>query len=135
MDAHQRRLAFDEFFHLQVALAQRRAALSQEAAIPVASSPTPMALAREILPFELTGAQARALGEVAADLSQPIPMARANVSPCRHTFSTAITAASPTIAPTFITPNATMRSISAQQQPRQNHPWLAPARRSRLLPR
>ena len=38
------------------------------------------------------------------------------------------------MAPTFITPNATMSSISAQQQPRQDQPWLAQARTSRSLP-
>jgi hypothetical protein len=51
------------------------------------------------------------------------PTARANRSPCRHIFSIAMTAASPTIAATFITPNAIIRTINAQQHPRQNHPW------------
>ena len=40
-----------------------------------------------------------------------------------------------TMAAMFITPNAIISTINAQQQPRQNQPWLAPARKSRNGPR
>jgi hypothetical protein len=45
------------------------------------------------------------------------PAALAAFSPCRHTFSTPISAANPTIVHTFITPNAIINNINAQQHP------------------
>ncbi len=62
------------------------------------------------------------------------PTTRANSSPKRHTFSTAMTSATPIIAARFITPKAMSTSISAQQHPTQYRPCSMPARRSRKRP-
>jgi len=73
---YHQRLAFDEFFHLQVALAQRRSSLRANPALPVPRTVEPLTLARAILPFELTAAQRRVVDEIMADLAGPQPMAR-----------------------------------------------------------
>ena len=70
-----RRLAYDELFAHQLALAQRKAAAKAEPAPPIGSS----ALADELeraLPFRLTGAQARSLAEIRADLAAGQRMSR-----------------------------------------------------------
>jgi len=75
----QRRLVFDEFFFLQLGLARRRGTARREAglALPAAKEPE-RALARffKALPFSPTGAQRRAIAEVAKDLADPHPMHR-----------------------------------------------------------
>ncbi len=88
----RRRLAFDEFLRLQLLLALRRRRLEEtsagvrhpidEADLDVApgslSSPT-SSLVRRFLAnhhFALTSAQRRVLGEIARDLSSPLPMHR-----------------------------------------------------------
>ncbi|MGC8510072.1 MAG: ATP-dependent DNA helicase RecG [Acidimicrobiales bacterium] len=85
----RRRLAFDEFLRLQLALALRRrrvAAASSGVAhavdpadLDVAPGASGGSLLRRFLAghrFELTGAQRRVLGEVLADLARPSPMQR-----------------------------------------------------------
>ena len=89
----RRRLAFDELFRLQLALVMRRAALERTARglrhrvtvdeVPAAGPPAesvddPTLVQRFFarLPFELTGAQRRALVELFADLAGPLPMHR-----------------------------------------------------------
>jgi ATP-dependent DNA helicase RecG len=73
----RRRLVFEEFFGLQVALAQRRHAYQHRGhgiAFEVDS-----ALARRLhdgLPFLLTGAQQRVLREIEADMARGLPMNR-----------------------------------------------------------
>jgi ATP-dependent DNA helicase RecG len=65
---HRRRLAFDELLAHQLALAQRRRARRRQPAPGVAASD----LAERIqatLPFALTGAQARAVRDIRADLA------------------------------------------------------------------
>ncbi len=65
---HRRRLAFDELLAHQLALAQRKAARRSEPAR--ALRPSPLADRVETdLPFRLTGAQTRALGEIRGDLA------------------------------------------------------------------
>jgi ATP-dependent DNA helicase RecG len=71
-----RRLAFNELLLLQTELARRR--------VGRASTPGPRCVvddplrdtAVRMLPFELTAAQRRVVGEIAADLQRPSPMAR-----------------------------------------------------------
>ena len=73
----RRRLAFDECFALQLRLAHLRLARRRVGvARPLARSQhlVPALLAR--LPFALTGAQQRVLGEISADLEQPMRMSR-----------------------------------------------------------
>ncbi len=97
--AARRRLAFDELLRLQVTLVMRKAALERDAvgiahAVGPAgeesprSGPDPEAgrpgrgignlveAWRARLPFGLTGAQERAMAEIAADLARPHPMHR-----------------------------------------------------------
>ncbi len=72
----RRRLAFDEFFVLQLGLVQRRLAWKSQTGTPV---PIDRALLERFLaslPFQLTGAQRRALEEILADLERPHPMSR-----------------------------------------------------------
>jgi ATP-dependent DNA helicase RecG len=72
---HRRRLAYDELFAHQLALAQRKAARRSHPAPVIA----PAAASDQIeaaLPFSLTGAQARALTEIRADLTSGERMSR-----------------------------------------------------------
>ncbi|MGH8305071.1 MAG: ATP-dependent DNA helicase RecG, partial [Steroidobacteraceae bacterium] len=72
----QRRLAFEELLAHHLALRLRKRALQTD---PAWELPDPGGLARRFiaaLPFALTRAQARALGEVHADLAAPVPMVR-----------------------------------------------------------
>ncbi|HET9597268.1 MAG TPA: ATP-dependent DNA helicase RecG, partial [Anaeromyxobacteraceae bacterium] len=71
-----RRLVFEELFFLQLALAQRRRGLRQDPGIAFDASPARIAEATALLPFELTRAQARALGEIGGDMARPEPMNR-----------------------------------------------------------
>jgi len=72
----RRRLAFEEFFGLQVALAQRRLAYVGQPGIAFrTASPLAEALV-ESLPFELTRSQRRVVEEIKQDLAQPRPMNR-----------------------------------------------------------
>jgi ATP-dependent DNA helicase RecG len=76
LQAARRRLAFEEFFYVQLGVQQRRRLLKQVAA---AAFPDGRALVEQFaaaLPFELTGAQRRVLGEVADDMARPVPMTR-----------------------------------------------------------
>lgn len=73
----RRRLAFDECYNLQLRLAQRRRARRHEGQGP--SLPRSQRLVPALkasLPFVLTGAQERVLGEIGADLAQPVRMTR-----------------------------------------------------------
>jgi ATP-dependent DNA helicase RecG len=73
---HHARLAYEEFFLLELALHTRRseeAGLSAEALVAPAA---PVARARAALPFALTDAQSRALAEITADLGRDAPMRR-----------------------------------------------------------
>ena len=75
--AARRRLVFDEFFYLQVALAQMRH--ENGAAVPgIAFRVEPGLLAelQALLPFSLTGAQERVIGQIWEDMQRPHPMNR-----------------------------------------------------------
>jgi ATP-dependent DNA helicase RecG len=72
----QRRLAFEELLAHQLSLRLLRREIRRDPAWPLAPAG---ALAREFraaLPFALTGAQERVLGEIARDLAEPVPMLR-----------------------------------------------------------
>ena len=72
----QRRLAFEELLAHHVSLRARKRALKSDPAFDLAEGG---GLARALiaaLPFALTRAQARALGEVEADLASGVPMVR-----------------------------------------------------------
>jgi ATP-dependent DNA helicase RecG len=76
----RRRLVFDEFLLLQLALALRRQRLkSREAPSLLIKGGEAGGLLRRflaLLPFPLTGAQQRVLAEIRDDLAKPQPMAR-----------------------------------------------------------
>jgi ATP-dependent DNA helicase RecG len=75
--AARRRLIFDEFFYLQLGFLQRRSALRQIHTQAIIN-PTGVLIDRfkEILPFQLTNAQQRVIGEILHDIQQPAPMNR-----------------------------------------------------------
>ena len=75
----RRRLVFDEFFRLEVALALgKRLKMQTEVGISHRSDHTPNLVARfvEGLPYRLTGAQQRVIDEISRDLAAEYPMHR-----------------------------------------------------------
>ncbi|MBE9573666.1 MAG: ATP-dependent DNA helicase RecG [Proteobacteria bacterium] len=69
-----RRLIFDEFFMLQLALALKRNQVSQQTGI--AFKKQEVEELHRFLPFELTGSQIRVIREIVNDMSRPVPMNR-----------------------------------------------------------
>ena len=72
----QRRLIFEELFFLQLGLLRRRRSISQDDATVCPTEPATLQNLRAALPFTPTGAQERAIAEIAADLAKPHPMQR-----------------------------------------------------------
>jgi len=71
------RLAFEELFLLQMVLELRRRALHEEGrALALVPGGELAARVQASLPFELTAGQAKAVGEITADLARPRPMHR-----------------------------------------------------------
>ena len=76
-DAARRRLAFEEFLTLQVALAQRKRELKQPGSgISMKPRGDLVALLEGVLPFSLTRAQQRVISEIIADMAFDTPMSR-----------------------------------------------------------
>ena len=74
--AHQR-LIFEEFFFYQLSVALRKKAAQQQAGIAFrVREPEVREAIKRVLPFKPTGAQKRALGEIATDLEHGVPMNR-----------------------------------------------------------
>ena len=71
-----RRLAFDELLALAAVVADLRARRRAQAADPIPVRGSFADTCRTLLPFELTAAQRRVVGEVLADLGRDRPMAR-----------------------------------------------------------
>jgi ATP-dependent DNA helicase RecG len=74
--AARRRLAFEELFYVQLGVLQRRRDLHSRSAPVISADDALLDQFRAALPFTLTGAQERVLGEVVADLARSIPMTR-----------------------------------------------------------
>lgn len=73
-EAARKRLLFQEFFYLRLAVGFRRHGLSQEKGLAFSCrDPRPFF---EVLPFAMTNAQMRVLREIAKDLTDKRPMAR-----------------------------------------------------------
>ena len=73
----RRRLAFDELLRVQTVLVMRKRALERESqGIRHDVDGELVGRLRAALPYELTGAQQRAIGEIEADLAGPHPMHR-----------------------------------------------------------
>ncbi|MCB9024680.1 MAG: ATP-dependent DNA helicase RecG [Bdellovibrionaceae bacterium] len=72
----QRRIIFDEFFQLEMLMASNKVQIQKELGFAMTKeSPRSVELLNE-LPFELTGAQKKALQEILKDLKAPHPMHR-----------------------------------------------------------
>lgn len=75
--AAHRSIVFDEFFYLQLGLNLRRKQLARQKGIVFQPGATDLvARMRELLPFRLTAAQERVLGEIHRDMESPLPMQR-----------------------------------------------------------
>jgi len=74
----RRRLAFDELLLAQLSLLRRRAQRRASGAAPVLDSPPGLSRRwrEELLPFALTGDQARAIAKLDEELASPRPMQR-----------------------------------------------------------
>jgi len=75
-ESGRRRLAFDELLLLQVGLALQRREREQEVAPALAPPGELVARYRDVLPFQLTEHQERAIAEIDADLERTMPMQR-----------------------------------------------------------
>ncbi len=79
-DAHStaahRRLAFDELFFLQLGISLKRQGVKQEPGYAFEVGAERLGKAKGALPFTLTSAQARVVGEVSRDMGRPEPMNR-----------------------------------------------------------
>jgi ATP-dependent DNA helicase RecG len=72
----RRRLAFDELFMVQLGLALRRRGVKVEPGIAFRASPQSLQRVISELPWPLTGAQDRAIQEIATDMRKTEPMNR-----------------------------------------------------------
>jgi len=71
-----RRLAFEELFLVQLGLALKRRGLKVEPGISFRAAPDTLARLEQRLPWPLTGAQKRAVADIAQDMHRPEPMNR-----------------------------------------------------------
>jgi ATP-dependent DNA helicase RecG len=76
LQAGLRRLAFEEFLCVQLGALQRRQTLKSAEATALPSTPALVDRFRGALPFAMTGAQERVLGEILRDLDRTVPMTR-----------------------------------------------------------
>lgn len=72
----RRRLVFEEFFYMQLALALRRAEAGSEPGIAFEIGDDVLKELRSVLSFEFTGAQSRVIEEILRDMRRPHPMNR-----------------------------------------------------------
>lgn len=72
----RRRLAFDELFLLQLGVQGQKRQWQGQPGLPLPVSPEVLAEFEAALPFPLTGAQKRVIGEIMADLASQQPMNR-----------------------------------------------------------
>lgn len=71
------RLVFEEFFLLELGLALRHRSVQREQRVLAYTQPNHLGTSlRQHLPFHLTGAQERVLGDILADMQRPYPMNR-----------------------------------------------------------
>jgi ATP-dependent DNA helicase RecG len=77
LEEARRRLAFEELLTVQLVVVRRRLEWQRGAEAPVLSLPANVLQGFiSSLPFQLTGAQRRAIADVLADLARPLPMSR-----------------------------------------------------------
>ncbi len=71
-----RRASFEEFFLFQVSVILRRMSITQKQGVSHAIKPDLLKAFSSSFPFDLTGAQKKAINEIAGDMSKPTPMLR-----------------------------------------------------------
>jgi ATP-dependent DNA helicase RecG len=71
-----RSLVYDELFYLQLGVALKKSIVAREQGIAFQVPAARAALLAAALPFQLTGAQRRVVGEIEADMAVPHPMHR-----------------------------------------------------------
>ena len=76
METARHRLAYEELLTLQLVLADRQRESRSEPGIAFADTTGPVGELEDALPFTLTDAQKRVIGEVGRDMSAPRPMNR-----------------------------------------------------------
>lgn len=76
LERASQRFAFEEFFYIQLGVLQRRHDLQREQAPTLANDDALLQQFLERLPFQLTGAQRRVLGEITQDIQRTVPMTR-----------------------------------------------------------
>ena len=76
LEKARRRLGFEEFHSLQLSLLRRRQRAGARQGFRLGKSTRLVPGLLSSLPFELTGAQSRALSEIVADMGRPRPMRR-----------------------------------------------------------
>ncbi|MBE9504101.1 MAG: ATP-dependent DNA helicase RecG [Proteobacteria bacterium] len=74
--ASHKGLVYDEFFFLELGIAMRRRGIETRKGVEMKSTGRLKSKLLEILPFNLTGAQKRVIGEIETDLTLPSPMHR-----------------------------------------------------------
>ena len=72
----RRRLAFDEFFVLQLGVLRQRQQWRSEPGVSIRAEPARLKTFLSSLPYQLTGAQQRALDEIVRDMADDRPMSR-----------------------------------------------------------
>ncbi|HWQ11312.1 MAG TPA: DEAD/DEAH box helicase, partial [Roseiflexaceae bacterium] len=76
LEQARRRLGFDEFLFIQLGVLERKVLWQAERGYPMALNEAVHEEFLGKLPFDLTGAQVRALEEIFHDIGRPVPMAR-----------------------------------------------------------
>jgi ATP-dependent DNA helicase RecG len=76
LERARRRLGFDEFLLIQLGVLQRKLLWQSERGYPLTFNESVHEDFLSKLPFEMTGAQVRALEEIFHDMGRPVPMAR-----------------------------------------------------------
>ncbi|MEJ7837829.1 MAG: ATP-dependent DNA helicase RecG [Thermomicrobiales bacterium] len=75
-EAARNRMAFDLYLLLQLGLIQRKAEAKTQPGPAMTIDPALNQIFRSALPFQMTSAQNRSLGEILADMKHPSPMTR-----------------------------------------------------------
>jgi ATP-dependent DNA helicase RecG len=75
-EAARRRLAYEELLVMQLLLIERKQSAAGAQGISFPNIQAPVAELEGVLPFALTDAQRRVIGEIAADMASPHPMNR-----------------------------------------------------------
>ena len=74
--AAHRRLAFEEFFLLEIGLAMKKTSVTKEAGIAFNINGNMSGKLSSLLPYKLTSAQQRVINEIKGDMAVPYPMNR-----------------------------------------------------------